>query len=98
MLGRIEGGRFDRALVGLYAGWQWGCTVRRAERVEGLVHYSDKRYRVIEQRGARCTARCSCDDAVARGVLCKHIAFVAMAELAAAVAARSAYRQLPGLD
>lgn len=72
--------------------------MRRADRVEGLVLYGSKRYRVaIEQRGARCVARCGCDDAVARGVLCKHIAFAAAAELAAAAAARSAHRQLEEL-
>ncbi|SFR17338.1 SWIM zinc finger family protein [Desulfoscipio geothermicus] len=98
LLGKVEDGRFGRALAGIQAGWQWECVVRCTERVEGLVLYGDKRYRVaIEQRGARCVARCSCDDAVARGVLCKHIAFAAMAELAAAAAARSAHRPLPEL-
>jgi uncharacterized Zn finger protein len=98
LLGKVDDGRLGRALAGLQAGWQWECEVRRAERVEGLVLYGDKRYRVaIERRGARCVARCSCDDAVARGVLCKHIAFAAVAELAAAAAARSAHRQLPEL-
>jgi len=98
LLDRVEAGRFGRALAGLQAGWQWECVVRRADRVEGLVLYGSKRYRVaIEQRGARCVARCGCDDAVARGVLCKHIAFAAMAELAAAAAARSAHRQLEEL-
>lgn len=72
--------------------------VRRTERVEGLVLHGDKWYRVaIEQRDARCVARCSCDDAVARGVLCKHVSFAAMAELAAVAAARSAHRQLEEL-
>jgi hypothetical protein len=98
LLGKVDDGRFGRALAGLQAGWQWECEVRRGERLEGLVLYSGKRYRVaIERRGVRCIARCSCDDAVARGVLCKHISFAAMAELAAAAAARSAHRQLQEL-
>jgi hypothetical protein len=95
LLGKVDDGRYGRALAGLQAGWQWECEARSAERVAGLVLYDGKRYRVaIERRGARCAARCSCDDAVSRGVLCKHIAFAAMAELAAAAAARSAHRQL----
>jgi len=84
------------ALAGLQAGWQWECIVRNGERVEDLVQYDGKKYRVvIERRGTRHMARCGCDDAVVRGVLCKHIAFAAMAELAAAAAARSAHRPLP---
>jgi len=95
MLGKVDDGRFGRALAGLQAGWQWECAARHAERVEGIVQYSGKQYMVvIEKRGTRCAARCGCKDAVARGVLCKHIAFAAMAELAAAAAARSAHRQL----
>ncbi|MFA7468133.1 MAG: SWIM zinc finger family protein [Desulfotomaculaceae bacterium] len=95
LLGKVDDGRFGRALVGLQAGWQWECEERHAERVEGTVHYGSKQYMVvIARRGSRCAARCGCKDAVARGVLCKHIAFVAMAELAAAAAARTAHRQL----
>ncbi|MFA7467604.1 MAG: SWIM zinc finger family protein [Desulfotomaculaceae bacterium] len=98
LLGKVESGRYRRALAGLQAGWQWECEVRRGERVEGLVLYSGKRYRVaIERGGVRYAARCSCDDAVARGVLCKHIAFAAISELAAAAATRSAHRQLQKL-
>ena len=98
LLGKVEDGRYGRALAGLQAGWQWECEVRRGERVVGLVLYDSKRYRVaIERRGTRYSARCGCDDAVARGVLCKHIAFAAMAELAAAAAARSAHKQLQEL-
>ncbi|AGL03487.1 SWIM zinc finger family protein [Desulfoscipio gibsoniae] len=98
LLGKVESGRYGRALAGLQAGWQWECEVRREERFEGLVLYGSKRYRVaIERRGTRYAARCSCDDAVARGVLCKHIAFAAMAELATAVVASSVHRQLQEL-
>jgi len=69
LLGKVDDGRFGRALAGMQAGWQWECAARHAER-------------------------CGCKDAVARGVLCKHIAFAVMSELAAAAAARSAHRQL----
>ncbi|WP_243131763.1 SWIM zinc finger family protein [Desulfallas thermosapovorans] len=48
----------------------------------------------MERRGRGGTARCSCEDAVKRGVLCKHIAFAAMSELGLAAAARSAHRHL----
>jgi len=95
LLGKVDDGRFGRALVGLQTGWQWECKERHVRRVEGTVHYGSKHYMVvIERRGARCAARCGCKDAVARGVFCKHIAFAAMSELALAAAARSAHRQL----
>jgi uncharacterized Zn finger protein len=98
LLGKVDDGRFGRALAGLQAGWQWECRVRNAERVAGFVRYGHKQYRVvIGRQGKRHFARCNCDDAIERGVLCKHIAFAAMAELAAAAAARSAHRQLPEL-
>jgi hypothetical protein len=98
LLGKVDDGRFGRALAGLQAGWQWQCKERKAEYVEGFVLYGGKQYMVvIERRGTRCVAWCSCKDAVARGVLCKHIAFAAMSELGLAAAARSAHRQLPEL-
>jgi len=46
LLGKVEDGRFGRALAGLQTGWQWECVVRRTERVEGLVLYDNKRYRI----------------------------------------------------
>ncbi|AQS60638.1 hypothetical protein B0537_14980 [Desulforamulus ferrireducens] len=63
--------------------------------VEGYVKHGSKQYMVvIERRGRGGSARCGCEDAVKRGVLCKHIAFAAMSELGLAAAARSAHRQL----
>jgi len=53
LLGRVDDGRFGRALAGLQSGWQWECESRSAERVEGVVQYSGKQYMVvIERRGA----------------------------------------------
>ncbi|WP_066633305.1 hypothetical protein [Desulfolucanica intricata] len=95
LLGKVDDGRFGRALAGMQADWQWQCKERRAEYVEGFVRYGSKQYMVvIERRGKRYVARCGCDDAVKRGVLCKHVAFAAMSELGLAAAARSAHRQL----
>jgi len=106
LLGKVDDGRFGRALAGMQAGWRWECDRRvystgedrQLEHVAGVVSYGSKKYTVrIKRQGRRYTARCGCDDAVRRGVLCKHIAFAAMSELAAAAAARSAHRQLPEL-
>ncbi|MFA7466924.1 MAG: SWIM zinc finger family protein [Desulfotomaculaceae bacterium] len=95
LLGRVDDGRFGRALAGLQAGWQWECMVRQVGQVEGFVRYGSKDFMVvIERRGRGGVARCGCDDAVKRGVLCKHVAFAAMSELGMAAAARSAHRQL----
>ncbi len=93
LLGKVDDGRFGRALAGIQAGWQWECKERKAECVERYVKHGNKQYMVvIERRGRGGSARCSCEDAVKRGVLCKHIAFAAVSELAAAAAARSAHR------
>ncbi|MDO7789201.1 SWIM zinc finger family protein [Desulforamulus aquiferis] len=65
----------------------------RAHLVElrGFVQYDHKEFCVsISPKGASC----SCHDFVVRGVHCKHIAFVAMAELAHEAAERSAHRQV----
>ncbi|WP_027365049.1 SWIM zinc finger family protein [Desulfotruncus alcoholivorax] len=98
LLGRIEDGRFGRALAGMQAGWQWECKNREAGLVEGFVRDGIKeRMVVIERRGRGGAARCSCEDAVKRGVLCKHVAFAAMSELGLAAAARSKHRQLEEL-
>ncbi|KAF1086185.1 hypothetical protein SPSYN_00926 [Sporotomaculum syntrophicum] len=98
LLGKVDDGRFGRALAGLQAGWQWQCEERQDGLVEGYVKHGSKQYMVvIGQRGRRYFARCGCEDAVKRGVLCKHIAFAAMSELGLAAAARSAHRQLPQL-
>lgn len=95
LLGKVDDGRFGRALAGMQAGWQWDCDTRQDELIEGYVKHGSKKYMVvIERRGRGGTARCSCEDAVKRGVLCKHIAFAAMSELGLAAAARSAHRQL----
>ncbi|KAF1084966.1 hypothetical protein SPSYN_01102 [Sporotomaculum syntrophicum] len=93
LLSKVDNGRFGRAL----AGWQWECKERHDGLVEGYVEHGSKRYMVIiGKRGRRYFARCACEDAVKRGVLCKHIAFAAMSELGLA-AARSAHRRLPRL-
>jgi hypothetical protein len=95
LLGKVDDGRFGRALAGIQVGWQWDCDTRQDELIEGYVKHGSKKYMVvIERRGRGGTARCSCEDAVKRGVLCKHIAFAAMSELGLAAAARSAHRQL----
>ncbi|KAF1086169.1 hypothetical protein SPSYN_00910 [Sporotomaculum syntrophicum] len=68
LLGKVDDGRFGRALAGLQAGWQWQCEVRQEGLVEGFVLHGSKRYMlVIGQRGRRYFARCSCEDAVKRG-------------------------------
>lgn len=95
LLSKVEHGRFSRALVGLQAGWQWDVRhrvfVARGVELRGFVKYQAKVFGVsISPKGASC----SCDDFVNRGVLCKHIAFVAMAELAHEAAERSAHRQV----
>ncbi|WP_027365082.1 SWIM zinc finger family protein [Desulfotruncus alcoholivorax] len=98
LLGRVDDGRFGRALAGMQAGWKWKCRMRQAGLVEGFVRHGSKEYMVvIEQRGRCGIARCGCEDAIKRGVLCKHVAFAAMSELGLAAAARSAHRQLPEL-
>jgi len=98
LLGKVDDGRFGRALAGMQAGWQWDCKTRQSGRVEGFVRDGSKeRMVVIERRGRGGVARCGCEDAVKRGVLCKHAAFAAMSELGLAAAARSAHRQLPEL-
>ncbi len=98
LLGKVDDGRFGRAVAGMQAGWQWECRERHEGWVVGFVRYGRKEfYVVIEQRGRRGLARCSCYDVVHRGVLCKHIAFGAMSELGLAAAARSAHRELPEL-
>ncbi|GAB6179010.1 hypothetical protein JCM14036_03290 [Desulfotomaculum defluvii] len=93
LLGKVEEGRFGRALAGLAAGWQFEVGYRvfgkSGVEVGGHVRYGGKKYTVHIQ--GRCT--CSCDDYMRRKVLCKHIAFVAMAELAYYAAERSAHRQ-----
>jgi uncharacterized Zn finger protein len=91
LLAKVEDGRFGRALAGFAAGWQWECRVRREGEVQGFVRYGGKEY-LVAIVGRR--ARCSCADFVSRGLFCKHIAFVAMSELAAAAQARSEHRQL----
>ncbi|MFA7468265.1 MAG: SWIM zinc finger family protein [Desulfotomaculaceae bacterium] len=98
LLGRVNDGRFGRALAGMQAGWQWECKQRQAGLVEGFVRYGSKNFMVvIERRGRGGVARCGCEDTVKRGVLCKHVAFAAMSELGLAAAARSAHRQLQEL-
>lgn len=95
LLSKVEAGRFARALAGLQAGWQWDVRHRvfviRGVELRGFVKYAGKIYSVsISPKGASC----SCDDFVNRGISCKHIAFVAMAELAHEAAERSAHRQV----
>lgn len=95
LLSKVEAGRFGRALAGLQAGWQWEVRhrvfVARGVELRGKVKYSSKVYSVsISPKGASC----SCDDFINRGVLCMHIAFVAMAELSHEAAERSAHRQV----
>ncbi|AEF94492.1 zinc finger SWIM domain-containing protein [Desulfotomaculum nigrificans CO-1-SRB] len=94
LLGKVDEGRFNRALAGLAAGWQFEVGYRvfgqRGVEVRGFVKYGRKQYTVaISPKGAWC----SCSDVVYRGTLCKHIAFVAMAELAYYAAERSAHRE-----
>lgn len=94
LLGKVDDGRFGRGLAGLQAGWQFEVGYRvfgqRGVEVRGFVKYDRKQFTVtISPKGAYC----SCSDFVYHGVLCKHIAFVAMAELAYYSAERSAHRQ-----
>lgn len=98
LLGKVDDGRFGRALAGLIFG-QFA--------VEGVVRHADgsvfadvvsvsksgrRVYGVgIGKRGAHCT----CSDFRQRQVLCKHIAALALYELGAAAQARSEHRTLP---
>lgn len=95
LLSKVEEGRFGRGLAGLAAGWQftvgYRVFVKSGMQVGGHVLYGGKKYTVHIQGKNRCT--CSCEDYMSRKVLCKHIAFVAMAELAYYAAERSAHRQ-----
>jgi uncharacterized Zn finger protein len=92
LLGRVDDGRFGRALAGMQAGWQWELGERGEGHVYGAVRYGKKEYVVVLKRQGRgWQGRCSCKDAVVRGVLCKHVAF---AVLGLAAAARSAHRLL----
>ena len=95
LLGKVDSGRFGRALAGLQAGWQFEVGYRifakSGVQVGGQVSYGGKQYAVhIEGR----KSYCSCKDYMSRKVPCKHIAFVAMAELAHYAAERSAHRQV----
>lgn len=95
LLGKVDAGRFGRALAGLAAGWQCEVKHRRFVKsgveVDVFVKYGSKKYTVHIRPGK---AYCNCEDFMQRQVLCKHIAFVAMAELAHAAAERSAHRQV----
>ncbi|AEF93533.1 zinc finger SWIM domain-containing protein [Desulfotomaculum nigrificans CO-1-SRB] len=94
VLAKVEEGRFARGLAGLQAGWQFEVKhrvfVKRGVEVAGYVKYNGKQYGVQIEPGS---CFCSCEDAMSRKTLCKHIAFVAMAELAFYAAERSAHRQ-----
>lgn len=94
VLSKVEEGRFARALVGLQSGWQFEVSrrvfVQRGVEVSGYVKYTGKKYGVTVQPTG---CFCSCEDALVRKVMCKHIAFVAMSELAHYAAERSAHRQ-----
>jgi uncharacterized Zn finger protein len=95
LLGRVDDGRFGRAVAGLQAGWQWVLGERGEGHVRGAVRYGKKEYVVVvERQGRGWQGRCSCKDAVVRGVLCKHVAFAVLSELGLAAAARSAHKQL----
>ena len=95
MLGRVDDGRFARVVAGLQASWQWVVDDRSEGHVRGAVRYGNKEYVVVVKRQGRgWQGRCSCKDAIVRGVLCKHVAFAALSELGLAAAARSAHRQL----
>ncbi|WP_304545817.1 SWIM zinc finger family protein [Desulforamulus aquiferis] len=81
-----------RGLAGLQAGWKWEVKhrvfVSRVVELRGFVQYDRKEFGVsISLKGASCSF-------VVRGVHCKYIAFVAMAELAHEAAERSAHRQV----
>lgn len=95
LLGKVEEGRFSRALAGMQAGWQFEVGYRifgkSGVQVGGQVSYGGKKY-TVHIEGSKCF--CSCQDYMSRKVPCKHIAFVAMAELAHYAAERSAHRQV----
>jgi len=107
LLGRVEDGRFARTLAGFQAGWQWrpdtrvfrdAGDFREVLALRGVVAYGDKRYEVaISRYGRGYQCRCGCSDYVRRGMLCKHIAFAVMADLAFYAAERSAHREVPEL-
>ncbi|MDO7788207.1 SWIM zinc finger family protein [Desulforamulus aquiferis] len=95
LLGKVESGRFGRGLAGLQAGWQWEVKYRffvaRGVVLRGFVKYEGKIFAIsISPK----SYSCSCQDYVVRGIRCKHIAFVAMVELAYEAAERSAHRQV----
>jgi uncharacterized Zn finger protein len=95
VLGKVDDGRFGRALAGMQAGWQWGCRVRAQHGVQGTVQYQGKSYDVsLQHDGRLITCRCSCRDAVFHGEVCKHVAFAAMAEMAWRAAERSKHREV----
>ena len=94
LLGRVDDGRFSRAVAGLQAGWQWVMDERSEGHVRGSVRYGGKEYVVVVEQGRGWQGRCSCKDAVVRGVLCKHVAFAVLSELGLAAAARSAHKLL----
>ncbi|MDO7787886.1 SWIM zinc finger family protein [Desulforamulus aquiferis] len=95
LLGKVEDGRFCRAMAGLQAGWEFEVRSRKFAKtgveIDGFVKYSGKKYSVHIRPGK---AFCNCEDFMRRQVLCKHVAFVAMAELALYAAERSAHRQV----
>lgn len=95
LLAKVEEGRFARGLAGLQSGWQFEVVRRvfskRGVEVAGYVRYNNKKFGVsIKPTGSYC----SCEDAMSRKMLCKHIAFAAMAELAHYATERSAHRQV----
>ncbi|MDO7787869.1 SWIM zinc finger family protein [Desulforamulus aquiferis] len=96
LLGKVEDGRFSRALAGLQASWQFEVGIRvfgkSGVKIGGHVRYGSKKYTVHIKSGSVYT--CTCEDYMRREVICKHIAFVAMAELAHYAAERSAHRQV----
>ncbi|TYO92806.1 hypothetical protein LX24_02813 [Desulfallas thermosapovorans DSM 6562] len=42
LLGKVDDGRFGRALAGIQVGWQWDCKERKAGYVEGYVKHGSK--------------------------------------------------------
>ena len=53
LLGKVDDGRFGRALAGMQAGWQWQCDVRQDGLVEGYVKHGSKQYMVVIERRGR---------------------------------------------
>ena len=83
VLGKVDDGRFSRALAGMQAGWQWYCGERREHMLEGVVSYDGKSFDVsVRMNGRSPECRCGCRDAIYRHVICKHVAFAVMAEMA----------------